>query len=72
LALKNKLEHPLSVDKDMTSRKWLRNFLVHNACPSLQRPESVSFESVIGFTKENATLFFDLLMPELEKVKSSP
>jgi hypothetical protein len=53
----------------MAGRKLLKNFLILHPHFPLQRPQSVSLERVKCFVKENLTLFFDLLRPEMEKVK---
>jgi len=69
LALRNNLRHPFSVSSASAGKKWLRNFLRRHPELSFRKPQSISIARVQAFTKENISRFFDVLKPELQKIK---
>lgn len=72
LAIKNNIEHPFPLSKGAAGKKWLRNFRKRHPTLSIRKPHSVSLSRAKGFTKEKVAAFFDMLLPELNKVGMNP
>lgn len=72
LAVKYNIEHPFPLAKSAAGEKWIRNFLKRHPNLSMRKPQSMALARAKGFSKENVTLFYDLLEPELRKVKMKP
>lgn len=71
LAIRNNIANPFSKDKKSAGRKWLRLFFKRHPALSLRKPQPLSLARIQGFSKDNVDKFFNVLKPELEKVKFS-
>ncbi|GBP59179.1 CENP-B homolog protein 2 [Eumeta japonica] len=72
LAIRNNIPHPFSRTKNKAGKKWIKLFLARHPNLSFRQPESLSRARIQGFTAENVKSFFDILKPELEKIKFNP
>ena len=69
LAIRNNLRHPFSENTKSAGRKWLRLFFKRHPALCLRKPQPLSLARIKGFSSENVKKFFDILKPELERVK---
>jgi len=66
LSVQNKIKHPFSDKSMMAGRGCLDRFLKrHKHAISIRKPCGTSFARALGFTKEKANKFFDILEAEL-------
>lgn len=56
----------------MAGKKWLKGFLKRNKELSMRTPQGVSAARIKSFNSENVKIFFDILEPQLEKIKYLP
>lgn len=71
LAMRNNIPHPFSNVIKTAGRKWVRLFIKRHPALTFRKPQTLSLARIQGFSKENVGKFFDILKPELQKVKSS-
>lgn len=72
IAVKKKIPHRFSIEKEMAGRGWLRLFRMRNPTISLRIPEATSAARARGFNRSQVQAFFRHLTGIMEKYKFEP